>query len=115
VHPPRGPGASLLERLFELFRNRSPFSLRRGRFLEELESLAGASGLERSRIVLELNERDRMIDHSAFRDLLSRWRSADNLGRGYSGLSWMVELEPAYVISRGFRPCPTSRSTLRRP
>lgn len=88
----------------QLFVNLSPTSLLNANFSPEalLTSLDG-SGIESSRLVIEITENSGNLDYSDLRQATSRLRDAgievamDDLGEGFSSLRLWSELKPDFV------------------
>lgn len=92
------PGAAKGKRLFV---NASSKLLAHSVFLDE----RNLSRIQRAhpRVVMEISEKEVVIDYAAFREVLERLRASgleiaiDDAGSGYSGLESILQLRPDYI------------------
>lgn len=92
----------------KLFVNIHPRSLSHPRFADRLVELARSTGMSPASTVIELTERQTILNPRAFAATVADLRESgfqialDDYGEGFANLQWMVDLKPDYLKLSGF-------------
>lgn len=91
-----------------LFLNIHPHSLTNPRLAGQLEALTREAGLAPSSLVVELTERQTILNPAAFEATVAELREAgfrmalDDYGEGFANLQWLVDLRPDFLKISGY-------------
>ncbi len=104
----------------KLFLNAHPRSLTNPRFAGRLDALAREAGFPPASIVIELTERQTILNPPAFGATVAEIRSRgfriarDDYGEGFANLQWLVDLKPDYLKISGYLAANLPNDRIRR-
>ncbi len=92
----------------KLFLNVHPRSLTNPRLAAKMEDMAGEAGFPPPSVVIELTERQTIINPQAFQATVAELRergfkiALDDYGEGFANLQWLVDLRPDFLKISGY-------------